>query len=100
MGYKEGMQKRGVKLSKMPFSSDPESRNFKNFPGLRPWTPLGGLQRPPNPQLHLTRYARAASCARSDYLQCPPPFIDLASGLIHHQRPENQTGGRYDHEIL
>ena len=25
-------------------------RNLKIFPGLRPWTPLGGSERPPNPQ--------------------------------------------------
>ena len=28
-----------------------EGPNLKIFPGLRPWTPLGGLQRPPTPQL-------------------------------------------------
>ena len=32
----------------------------KNFLGLSPHTPLGGLTAPPNPQLFWTRYARGS----------------------------------------
>ena len=32
-------------------SRSAKSQNSESFQGLRPWTPLGGLQRPPAPQL-------------------------------------------------
>ena len=38
---------------------------MQNFPGLRPWTPLGGLTAPPKkPQLYWTRFARMTRFAR------------------------------------
>ena len=36
----------------------------QNFQGLRPLTPLGGLQRPPTPQLKMTRFAPLGRFAR------------------------------------
>ena len=37
----------------------------KIFWGYRPIPHLGGLQRPPNPQLFWTRYARGSLCSHS-----------------------------------
>ena len=35
-----------------------KKEKIANFLGAAPRTPLGGLQRPPDPQLLLTRFAR------------------------------------------
>ena len=44
------------------------SANFKKFPGLRPWTPLGGLTAPPpNPPAATTRSLRALRALRSSF---------------------------------
>ena len=40
-----------ILTSEIHSTSISEASKLKNFPGLRPWTPLGGLQRPPDPQL-------------------------------------------------
>ena len=34
----------------MRFPGVSSTAKCKNFPGLCPWTPLGGSERPPNPQ--------------------------------------------------
>ena len=62
-----------------------KAKNSKIFPGLRPWTPLGGLQRPPNPQLLLTR---SAPFGRSARITRFARFCSLRSP--HH--PKSQCG--------
>ena len=41
-----------------PIQKSFKSLKIDSFQGLRPWTPLGGLQRPPDPQLDLSRGLR------------------------------------------
>ena len=58
--------------------------------GLRPWTPLGGLQRPPNPQLTGGRGLRPRTpllaCASCNFTCSDTSFIKKANicQYVHH----------------
>ena len=56
---------------------------FRGFPGLRPWTPLGSLQSPPDPQLigsfaSLSRIAPNKANLNNTFFQgLNPPLLTL-----------------------